>query len=80
MRANYNARPCKGERKAAGARNNGKNNAQSNRKQSEDGGFSSSVAQTQTPGRRCRHPGALLAIDISANREPLRAIVAEIPH
>jgi hypothetical protein len=33
MRANYNARPCDGERKAAGAitmENNGKNNAQNN--------------------------------------------------
>src|ERR1700756_5300598 len=33
MRANYNARPCGGERKAAGAetmKNNGKNNAQNN--------------------------------------------------
>jgi hypothetical protein len=33
MRANYNARPCNGERKAAGAKtmkNNGKNNAQNN--------------------------------------------------
>jgi hypothetical protein len=33
MRANYNASPCDGERKAAGATtmaNNGKNNAQNN--------------------------------------------------
>jgi hypothetical protein len=36
MRANCNARPCDGERKAAGAKtmeNNGKNNAQNNGKQ-----------------------------------------------
>jgi hypothetical protein len=35
MRANYNARPCDGDRKAAGTgtmANNGKNNAQNNGK------------------------------------------------
>jgi len=35
MRTNYNARPCKGEGKAAGAgtmASNAKNNAESNRK------------------------------------------------
>jgi hypothetical protein len=49
MRANYNARPCDGERKAAGAGtmpSNGKSNARARSKQSEIGARSRPIVTT----------------------------------
>jgi hypothetical protein len=65
MRANYNARPCDGERKAAGAgtmKNNGKNNAQNNGNSRNPGAYSRSAwshrRPTKTIARRREAPGA----------------------
>jgi hypothetical protein len=65
MRANYNARPCTGERKASGARtmkNNGKNNAQNNGNRRKTGRMPSIAwsyrPSEKTTARRREAPGA----------------------
>jgi hypothetical protein len=59
MRANYNARPCDGERKAAGAEtmeNNEKNNAQNNGNSRKSGRLLTHRQVISTPHKNNRPP------------------------